>query len=87
MADDKQAQIEAGEQAKLLLENPLLIKAFSEIMNSGYHEWISTDMKDSEGREHLYHRQVAILQVKNKLVQIVENGKILKKEQEGVNNG
>ena len=65
MADDKQAQIEAGEQAKLLLENPLLVKAFSEIMNSTYNDWLSTDINDSEGRENLFHRQVAILQVKN----------------------
>ena len=56
-------------------------------MNSTYNDWLSTDINDSEGRENLFHRQVAILQVKNKLVQIVENGKILKKEQEGVNNG
>ena len=85
MSEDKQAQIAAGQEAKMLLENPQLVKAFNIIINNGYQQWISTDIKDTELREALYHKQRAILEVKNNLIQAVENGQILEKEQKEIN--
>ena len=84
MSEDKQAQIAAGQEAKLLLENPQLVKAFNIIINNGYQQWISTDIKDTEMRESLYHKQRAILEVKSNLIQTVENGQILEKEQKEI---
>lgn len=83
MEDKKQEQIKAGHDAKLLLENPQMVSAFNSILTNGYQQWISTDIKDSEGRESLYHKQRAILEVKNTLVQTIENGQILEKEVKG----
>ena len=83
MEDKKEAQIKAGQDAKLLLENPQMIAAFNTVLNNGYQQWISTDIKDTEGREALYHKQRAILEVKNTLVQTVENGQILEEERKG----
>ena len=80
MEDKKEAAIEAGKQAKLLLENPQIIAAFNTVLNTGYQQWISTDIKDTEEREALYHKQRAILEVKNSLVQTIENGKLLEEE-------
>jgi hypothetical protein len=83
MEDKKQAQIKAGQDAKLLLENPQMVAAFNNILTNGYQQWISTEIKDTEGREALYHKQRAILEVKNTLVQTVENGQILEEERKG----
>jgi uncharacterized protein YecT (DUF1311 family) len=83
MEDKKEAQIKAGQDAKLLLENPQMIAAFNTVLNNGYQQWISTEIKDTEGREALYHKQRAILEVKNTLVQTVENGQILEEERKG----
>ena len=83
MEDKKQEQIAAGQEAKMLLENPQLVKAFNIIINTGYQQWISTDIKDTEGREALYHKQRAILEVKNTLVQTIENGQILEEDVKG----
>ena len=83
MEDKKEAQIKAGQDAKLLLENPQMIAAFNTVLNGGYQQWISTDIKDTEGREALYHKQRAILEVKNTLVQTIENGQILEEERKG----
>ena len=80
MEDKKEAAIEAVKQAKLLLEYPLMIAAFNTVLNTGYQQWISTDIKDTEEREALYHKQRAILEVKNSLVQTIENGKLLEEE-------
>jgi len=83
MEDKKQVQIKAGQDAKLLLENPQMMAAFTTVLNNGYQQWISTEIKDTEGREALYHKQRAILEVKNTLVQTVENGQILEEERKG----
>jgi len=81
---EKEQQIKAGQDAKLLLENPQMVAAFNSVLNNGYQQWISTEIKDTEGREALYHKQRAILEVKNTLVQTVENGQILEDERKGV---
>tara|TARA_R100001440_G_scaffold67007_1_gene88207 strand:- start:126 stop:383 length:258 start_codon:yes stop_codon:yes gene_type:complete len=81
---EKDQQIKAGQDAKLLLENPQMVAAFNSVLNNGYQQWISTEIKDTEGREALYHKQRAILEVKNNLVQTVENGQILEDERKGV---
>jgi len=81
--DKKQAQIQAGQDAKLILENPQMVAAFNTVLNNGYQQWISTEIKDNETREALYHKQRAILEVKNTLVQTVENGQILEEERKG----
>jgi len=81
--DKKQAQIRAGQDAKLILENPQMVAAFNTVLNNGYQQWISTEIKDNETREALYHKQRAILEVKNTLVQTVENGQILEEERKG----
>jgi hypothetical protein len=83
MEDKKEAQIKDGQDAKLILENPQMIAAFNTVLNNGYQQWISTEIKDTEGRESLYHKQRAILEVKNTLVQTVENGQILEEERKG----
>tara|TARA_R100000664_G_scaffold11934_1_gene19188 strand:- start:2114 stop:2371 length:258 start_codon:yes stop_codon:yes gene_type:complete len=80
---EKDQQIKAGQDAKLLLENPQMVAAFNSVLNNGYQQWISTEIKDTEGREALYHKQRAILEVKNNLVQTVENGQILEDERKG----
>lgn len=81
--DKKEAQIQEGEEAKMLLENPVLVGAFNTIITEGYQGWVSTDINDSQTRESLFHQQIAILKVKNLLVQKVENAKILKEERKG----
>lgn len=83
MEDKKESAIKAGQDAKLILENPQMVAAFNTVLNNGYQQWISTDIKDTEGREALYHKQRAILEVKNTLVQTVENGQILEEERKG----
>tara|TARA_R100001510_G_C7587030_1_gene157970 strand:- start:529 stop:780 length:252 start_codon:yes stop_codon:yes gene_type:complete len=80
----KEEQVIQAKHAKELLENPVMVQAFNSILNSGYQQWISTEITDKETRESLYHKQRAILEVKTDLVKLVENGEIIAKE---VNNG
>ena len=84
---NKNDQIKEGQDAKTILENPVMITAFTGIVNEGYQKWITTKAEDKEERESLYHSQIAALKVKQVLVNTIENGKLLEEERKGDING
>ena len=83
----KKAQIRDGQEAKNILENPLVINAFNQILNEGYQQWISTKATENDEREALYHQQIAALKFKQVLINTMENGKLLEEEEKGKSNG
>tara|TARA_R100001460_G_scaffold17739_1_gene37961 strand:+ start:329 stop:589 length:261 start_codon:yes stop_codon:yes gene_type:complete len=84
---EKDKQIKEGQDAKMLLENPVLVGAFNQILNEGYQQWISTKPEDKEQRETLYHGQIAALKFKGVLVKTMENGQLLEQERKENKNG
>ena len=82
---DKETQIKEGQDAKRLLEEPLLIKSYEVIQNDIFQQWIRTDIGDSDKRESLYHSLRGVLTAQNVLVNTMENGKILEEERKGGN--
>ena len=84
---NKNDQIKEGQDAKAILENPVMVNAFNVILNEGYQKWITTKAEDKEERESLYHSQIAALKVKQVLVNTIENGKLLEEERKGDING
>ena len=83
----KEEDIRDGQQAKELIEHPLMTKAFNVILNEGYQQWISTKPEEKDVRETLWHSQTAALKFKQVLVNTMENGKLLEKERQGKANG
>ncbi len=83
----KKEQIRDGQDAKNILENPLVINAFNQILNEGYQQWISTKATENDEREALYHQQIAALKFKQVLINTMENGKLLEEEEKGKSNG
>ena len=47
----KEKQIQEGQEASMLLDNPVITNAFNVILNEGYQKWISTKPEDKEERE------------------------------------
>ena len=84
---NKNDQIRDGQDAKTILENPVMVNAFNVILNEGYQKWISTKPEDKDERESLYLGQIAALKVKQVLVNTMENGKLLEEETKGDKNG
>jgi hypothetical protein len=84
---NKNDQIKEGQDAKAILENPVMVNAFNVILNEGYQKWITTKSEDKDERESLYHSQIAALKVKQVLVNTIENGKLLEEERKGDKNG
>ena len=82
---DKEVQVKEGQDAKRLLEEPLLIKSYEVIQNDIFQQWIRTELGDSDKRESLYHSLRGVLTAQNVLVNTMENGKILEEERKGGN--
>ena len=80
---DKNKQIQEGQRAKVLLEDPLLIKSYEVIQNDTFQQWIRTDIEETNKREALYHSIRGTLTAQNVLVNTMENGKIVEKELKG----
>jgi hypothetical protein len=83
----KEKDIQEGQEAKNILENPVVVKAFNIILNDTYQQWISTKPEEKDSRENLYHQLVAALKFKQVLLNTMENGKLLEEERKGGNNG
>jgi|TARA_Y100000401_G_scaffold78168_1_gene63788 hypothetical protein len=83
----KEEDIRDGQQAKELIEHPIMTKAFNVILNEGYQQWISTKPEEKDLRETLYHQQIAALKHKQVLINTMENGKLLEKERQEKANG
>ena len=80
---DKEKEIREGQEAKALLEAPLLIKSYEVIQNDIFQKWIRTEVGDTAGREALYHSLRGVLTAQTVLVNTTENGKIVEKELRG----
>jgi|9_EtaG_2_1085328.scaffolds.fasta_scaffold00181_3 uncharacterized protein YecT (DUF1311 family) len=86
MTTDNNEKIKTGEEAQNVLESPVVVGAFNQILNAGYQAWISTEPSDTKTRESLYYQQRATLEFKQTLISTVDNGKIAKNEiREGKN--
>ena len=84
---EKEEQIRDGQDAQMVLENPLVINAFNQILNDGYQQWISAKATEKDERESLYHQQIAALKFKQVLINTMENGKLLEQERKESKNG
>jgi len=80
---DKEKEIKEGQNAKALLEDPLLIKSYEVIQNDIFQKWLRTEIADTNQREALYHSLRGVLTAQNVLVNTMENGKILEEERKG----
>ena len=80
---NKEDQIKEGNDAKRLLEDPLLIKSYEVIQNDIFQQWIRTEIMETEKRESLYHSLRGVLTAQNVLVNTVESGKIVQEELRG----
>tara|TARA_R100001015_G_scaffold18486_2_gene11764 strand:- start:10007 stop:10264 length:258 start_codon:yes stop_codon:yes gene_type:complete len=69
-----------GQQAKELLENPIFKEAVQKVSEELDLEWISSPVRDTEGREKIYMMKrmlnVLLVQIKS----VVETGQLATKQ-------
>lgn len=78
MIEDKtQRDIELGKRAKLLLDDDLLMACFEALRQDFADAWSSA--VTTEDREMIWSKQAVLSEVKQKLLTLVNNGKIAQK--------
>ena len=73
---DLQKQISRGQQAKDILENPLLQDSLKAIRNKLDTEWKNSPLRDVEGREKIFFLVKAIDELEAMLISELETRKL-----------
>ena len=77
---DKEKEIQRGQQAKRILEDPIYIEALQKVSQELDQEWINSPIRDTEGRERIYMMKkmlnVLLVQIKS----VLETGKLASKQ-------
>lgn len=74
MTDEEAAR--RGEEARQLLEHPLLAEAFQTIRDEVTEQWQSSPARDVEGREKLWLTLRLLNRLEGQLQSVVETGKV-----------
>ena len=77
---DKEKEIQRGQQAKRILEDPIYIEALQKVSQELDQEWINSPIRDTEGREKIYmmKKMLGVLHVQ--LQSVMETGKLATKQ-------
>ncbi len=77
---DKEKEIQRGQQAKRILEDPIYIEALQKVSQELDQEWINSPIRDTEGREKIYmmRKMLGVLHVQ--LQSVMETGKLATKQ-------
>ena len=77
---DKEKEIQRGQQAKRILEDPIFVEALQKVSQELDQEWINSPIRDTEGRERIYMMKkmlnVLLVQIKS----VLETGKLASKQ-------
>lgn len=73
-------EVRRGQQAKELLENPLLAEAFTGIKTNLLKAWELSPVRDAEGREVIYTAMKLLDQLKGALEKHMTTGRLATQE-------
>ena len=77
---ETEKEIQRGQQAKRILEDPIYIEALQKVSQELDQEWINSPIRDTEGRERIYMMKkmlnVLLVQIKS----VLETGKLASKQ-------
>ena len=77
---ETEKEIQRGQQAKQILEDPIYVEAIQKVSQELDQEWINSPIRDTEGRERIYMMKkmlnVLLVQIKS----VLETGKLASKQ-------
>tara|TARA_B110000263_G_C15292080_1_gene503857 strand:+ start:1595 stop:1840 length:246 start_codon:yes stop_codon:yes gene_type:complete len=77
---ETEKEIQRGQQAKRILEDPIYVEAIQKVSQELDQEWINSPIRDTEGRERIYMMKkmlnVLLVQIKS----VLETGKLASKQ-------
>ena len=77
---DKEKEIQRGQQAKRILEDPIFVEAIQKIRQDLELQWLNSDIKDSEQRENIFLMRRMTEVVVMQLQSVLETGKLATKK-------
>jgi len=77
---ETEKEIQRGQQAKRILEDPIFVEALQKVSQELDQEWINSPIRDTEGREKIYmmKKMLGILHVQ--IQSVMETGKLATKQ-------
>ena len=77
---ETEKEIQRGQQAKRILEDPIFVEALQKVSQELDQEWINSPIRDTEGREKIYmmKKMLGVLHVQ--LQSVMETGKLASKQ-------
>lgn len=79
MAYSNEQEVSRGNQAKLLLENPMFDDAFKSIESEIMAAWESTSTRDTEGREKLFQMLMLSRKVRRHFESLINTGEMARR--------
>jgi hypothetical protein len=82
MIDESKLRLDAARaaRARALLDNELLIEAFTKLETDYVAAWKLTPARDNDGRERLWQAVQIVGKIKDHLATVIENGKLAEAE-------
>ena len=77
---DKEKEIQRGQQAKRILEDPIFVEALQKVSQELDQEWINSPIRDTEGREKIYMMKKMLNVLHVQLKSVMETGKLATKQ-------
>ena len=77
---DKEKEIQRGQQAKRILEDPIYVEAIQKVSQELDQEWINSPIRDTEGREKIYMMKKMLNVLHVQLKSVMETGKLATKQ-------
>ncbi|PQM57145.1 MAG: hypothetical protein CML39_00815 [Rhodobacteraceae bacterium] len=77
---DKEKEIQRGQQAKRILEDPIFLEALQKVSQELDLEWINSPIRDTEGREKIYMMKKMLNVLHVQLQSVMETGKLASKQ-------
>jgi hypothetical protein len=81
---DGLAEIRRGDSANRLINDPLMVEAFTVIEAEYIAAWKATPVRDTEARERIWAHLQALGKVKGHLESVIETGKLAKKQSDEI---
>ena len=77
---ETEKEIQRGQQAKQILEDPIYVEAIQKVSQELDQEWINSPIRDTEGREKIYmmRKMLGVLHVQ--IQSVMETGKLASKQ-------
>ena len=77
---ETEKEIQRGQQAKRILEDPIFVEALQKVSQELDQEWINSPIRDTEGREKIYMMKKMLNVLHVQLKSVMETGKLATKQ-------